>query len=134
MDDTEIRVAIEAHFRAIGNDAVAAGAIYADDAVLEYVQSREHIRGKANIMASREAYPGRPSAFSVRRVAGHGDAWTAELILRFDGADPHPVAAVLELRDGKVVREAIYVADPWDPPAYRAPWAEIGPEDGGSPA
>ena len=128
MDDAEIRVAIEAHFRAIGTDALAAGAIYADDAVLEYVQSREHIRGKANIMASRQAYPGRPSAFSVRRVAGHGDAWTAELILRFDGDDPHPVVAVLELRDGRVVREAIYIAEPWDPPAYRARWAEIAPE------
>lgn len=125
--DDDTRAAIEAHFGAIGKDEVAAGEIYADDAVLEYVQSRERIRGKANIIAARQAYPGPPAAFSIVRVSGHGDAWTAELILRFDGADPHPVAAVLELRGGKVVREAIYIAEPWDPPAYRARWADMAP-------
>ena len=45
-----------------------------------------------------------------------------ELVLRFEGEDPHFVAAVLTLRDGRVVREAIYIAEPWDPPAYRAGW------------
>ena len=126
-NDDDIREAVETHFAAIGNDEVAAGEIYADDAVLEYVQSRERIRGKANIIASRQAYPGRPAAFSIVRLSGHGDEWTAELILSFDGADPHPVVAVLELRDGWVVREAIYIAEPWEPPAYRARWAEIAP-------
>ena len=36
--------------------------------------------------------------------------------------DPHFVAAVLTLRDGRVVREAIYIAEPWDPPEYRSRW------------
>ena len=72
--------------------------------------------------ATRKAYPGRPAAFAVERISGSGDAWTAELVLRFEGEDPHFVAAVLTLRDGRVVREAIYIAEPWDPPEYRSRW------------
>ena len=124
--DEAIPAAIEAHFLAIGKDEDAAGEIYADDAVLEYVQSGERIAGRASIVATRKAYPGRPAAFAVERISGSGDAWTAELVLRFEGEDPHFVAAVLTLRDGCVVREAIYIAEPWQPPAYRAAWAEIG--------
>ena len=112
------------HFGAIGTDPVRANAAYADDAVLEYVQSGERIAGKANISASRQAYPGRPSAFEVVRVIGSGDTWVAELVLRIDGADPHPVVAIVELCDGLIVRERIYIAEPWDAPAYRAQWAE----------
>ena len=130
MNETKTRDAIAAHFEAIGRDEVEASAIYADDAVLDYVQSGERIRGKANITASRQAYPGRPAAFEVIRVIGSGDVWVAELILRFDGADPHLVAAVLELRDGQVVREGLYLAEPWEPPAYRAQWADTVEEGG----
>ncbi|CAN5632572.1 nuclear transport factor 2 family protein [soil metagenome] len=127
MNDARIRRAIQAHFAAIGRDEVEAAEIYADDAVLEYVQSRERIRGRANIIASRQAYPGRSSTFTIERLHGSRNAWTAEITLRFDGADPHPFVAVLELRDGRVIREAIYIAEPWDPPAYRAPFAEVVP-------
>jgi hypothetical protein len=115
---------IAAHFEAIGHDEVRAGEAYADDSVLEYVQSGERIAGKANIVASRRAYPGPPTAFEVVRIVGGGDAWVAELVLRFDGANPHAVAAIIELREGRIVRERLYIADPWEPPAYRARWVE----------
>ena len=122
--DGTMAQAIARHFEAIGTDEQRAGEIYADDAVLEYVQSGERIRGKANIIASRQAYPGRPTAFELHRSAGTADLQVVELTLRFDGGDPHPVVAILEFRDGKVVRERIYIAEPWDPPAYRARWVE----------
>jgi hypothetical protein len=115
---------IARHFEAIGKDEVRAGDVYADDAVLEYVQSGERIRGKANIIASRQAYPGRPAAFEVHRSAGTSEVQVVELTLRYDGTDPHPVVAVLDLRDGLVTRERIYIAEPWDPPEYRARWVE----------
>jgi hypothetical protein len=116
--------AIARHFEAIGDDELQAGEIYADDAVLEYVQSGERIRGKANIIASRQAYPGRPAAFELHRCAGTPDLQVVELTLRFDGDDPHPVVAIMEFCDGKAVRERIYIAEPWEPPAYRARWVE----------
>ena len=115
---------IAEHFEAIGIDPLRASAAYSEDAVLEYVQSGERIAGKSNITASRQAYPGRPSSFEVVRVIGAGDAWVAELVLRIAGADPHPVAAIVELRDALIVRERIYIAEPWDAPAYRAQWVE----------
>jgi hypothetical protein len=125
--------AIARHFEAIGTDELRAGEIYADDAVLEYVQSGERIRGKANIIASRQAYPGRPTAFELHRSAGAPDVQVVELTLRFDGGDPHPVVAILEFRDGKVVRERIYIAEAWDPPAYRARWVEPVDSDRSKP-
>ncbi len=123
MDDDAMRAAIADHFTAIGRDQDEAGAIYADDAVLEYVQSGERIVGRDSIVATRKAYPGRPAAFSVERISGAGSQWAAELVLRFDGEDPHFVAAILEVRDGQVTREAIYIAE-WDPPAYREAWVQ----------
>jgi O-glycosyl hydrolase len=30
----------------------------------------------------------------------------------------------MEFRDGKVFRERIYFAEPWEPPAWRAQWVE----------
>ena len=124
MDDDAMRTAIEAHFTAIGRDEHEAGAIYADDAVLEYVQSGERIVGRDAIVATRKAYPGRPAAFAVERIAGSGGHWAAELILRFEGEDPHFVAAILDVHDGKVTREALYLAEPWEAPAYRAAWVD----------
>jgi ketosteroid isomerase-like protein len=112
------------HFEAIGKDEVRAAAIYADDAVLEYIQSGERIRGKANIIASRQAYPGRPSRFEVRRSGGSGDLRFVELTQHIEGDRPHPVVAVLEFRDGQCVLERIYTAEPWEPAAYRAQWVE----------
>ena len=122
MTTTADRIA--AHFEAIGKDEVQAAEIYADDAVLEYVQSGERIRGKANIIASRQAYPGRPAAFEVRRSGGSAELQVVELILRFDGDEPHPVVAVLELLGDLVIVERIYIAEPWEAPAYRSRWVE----------
>jgi hypothetical protein len=39
-----------------------------------------------------------------------------ELTLSIDGDEPHPVVAILEFRDASVVRERIYIAEPWNRP------------------
>jgi len=101
--------------------------VNADRAPLADHHQRVRLAVRANIIASRQAYPGRSASFTIERLHGSGDAWTAEITLPFDGADAHPFVAVLELHDGLVVREAIYIAEPWDPPAYRAAWAEVVP-------
>ena len=124
VEDASVADRIADHFRWIGKDEVRAAAIYADDAVLEYVQSGERIRGTANIVASRQAYPGRPARFEVHRSGGTAELQVVELTLHFDGDEPHPVVAVLEFRDGRCVLERIYIAEPWEPAAYRAEWVE----------
>ena len=116
--------AIAEHFAAIGRDEDLAARIYAEDAVLEYPQSNERIRGRASIVATRQAYPGPPAAFEVVRISGAGDVRTVELVLRFGGEEPHPVVAILDFADNLVSRERIYIAEPWEAPEYRRPWAE----------
>lgn len=99
--------AIDRHFELLGVDNVAASEIYTDDAVLEYVQSGERIRGRDNITASRQAYPGRPTRFSVYRRALLGSTAAVELVMRIGDDEPHPVVAILDLHGERISRERI---------------------------
>ncbi|HJR94298.1 MAG TPA: hypothetical protein VJ807_02610, partial [Gaiellaceae bacterium] len=56
----------------------------------------------------------------VSRGAGAGDAWVAELSISYDGGPPSYGVSILELRDEKIARESIYVAQGWDAPEWRA--------------
>ena len=72
MDDREIRAALDRHWAASdANDFEAEHEIYQDDAVLDYPQSGERIRGRRAIQASRFAQPNQ-KRFAVRRVLGAG--------------------------------------------------------------
>ncbi|MCM0676456.1 nuclear transport factor 2 family protein [Micromonospora phytophila] len=131
MDETEARAMIKAHFEASnvsapgggpGDDIARASEIYADDAVLEWPQGGERIRGKANITAFRSSYPSRQE-FQLHRTTGCGELWVNEYTIRYDGR-PMMAVGIMEFRDGKVVRERIYFGEPWEPPAWRAQWVE----------
>lgn len=122
MDEMTVRQMIADHFAAAGKDEIAAAAIYADDAVLDFPQGRERIRGKANILAFRSAYPASLD-FSMRRMTGSGDLWVNEYTIFYDG-NPNPVVGIMEFSNGLVVRETVYVTEPWEPPEWRAQWVE----------
>jgi limonene-1,2-epoxide hydrolase len=104
------------------DDVTEASEIYADDAMLEFPQGRERIRGKANIIAFRSAYPANVT-IDVHRIIGRQDLWVNELTLRYDGT-PMNVVSIMEIRDGKIVHERNYYGEPWEPPAWRAQWVE----------
>ena len=123
MDESTVRAMITDHFEASTDDIVRASDIYADDAVLEFPQGRERIRGKADIIAFRSAYPARVT-FEIHRTTGRLDLWVNEYTIRYDGEKAFRVVGIMEFRDGKVVRERIYFGEPWDPPAWRAQWVE----------
>ena len=55
---------------------------------------------------------------------GIATAVAVEMTTHLEGDEAHPVVAILDLRDGLVTRERIYIADPWEPITYRRPWAE----------
>jgi len=114
---------ISEHFEAAGRDEVAAADIYAEDAVLEFPQGGERIRGKANILAFRAAYPA-SLAFEIRRTIGSDDVWVNEYTIRYDGK-PSLAVGIMEFANGRVTRETLYVTDPWEPPAWRAQWVEL---------
>jgi hypothetical protein len=126
-----MRAAIQAHFEASSisvagggadDDIARASEIYADDAVVEWPQGGERLRGKANIISFRSTYPAR-QRFDVHRITGCHDLWVNEYTIYYDN---RPVLAVgiMEFRDGLVVRERIYFGDPWEPPGWRAQWVE----------
>src|SRR6202045_3379608 len=100
-EEQNIRAALDRHWAASdANDFETEHDIYHDDAVLEYPQSGERIRGRRNIQASRSAQPNK-KRFSVRRVLGAGDLWVSEFILTYDGL-PSYTGSIMEVRDGKV--------------------------------
>ena len=123
MDEDDARAALELHWAASdANDFDTEHEIYRADAVLEYPQSSERIRGRDNIQASREAQPN-AKRFTVRRVIGSGDIWASEITLTYD-RKPSYVVSIMEFENGEVVRETQYFSDPFEPGASRAQWVE----------
>jgi hypothetical protein len=123
MRDDDVRVALQRHWAASdANDFATEHHIYRTDAILEYPQSGERIRGRANIAASRAAQPN-AKRFTVRRMLGGGDLWISELVLTYDG-QPFYVVSIMEFDDGEVVRETQYFGDPFEPGPSRAQWVE----------
>jgi len=123
MEDREIKSALDRHWAASdANDFAAEHEIYRDDAVLEYPQSGERIKGRHNIQASRTAQPNR-KRFTVRRIVGAGGLWVTEFVLTYDGKPSYTVS-IMEFQDGRVARETQYFADPFTPGPSRTQWIE----------
>jgi SnoaL-like domain len=123
MHDDDVRAALRRHWAASdANDFATEHEIYRDDAVLDYPQSGERIRGRHNIQASRTAQPNK-KRFTVRRMLGGGDLWISELILTYD-EQPFYVVSIMEFEGGEVAHETQYFGDPFEPGPSRAQWVE----------
>ena len=126
MESDKLREALARHWAASdANDFEAEHEIYREEAVLEYPQSGERIRGRRNIQASRAAQPNQ-KRFTVRRIVGAGQLWVTEFILTYDG-QPSYTVSIMEFEDGKVARETQYFGDPFEPGPSRAQWVERMP-------
>jgi len=123
MDEKKARRLITDHFDAASTDQERSAEIYADDAIVEFPQSGERVRGRENIIAFRSAYPARLT-FEMHRTIGSGDLWVNEYTIRYDDDRPHKVAGIMEFRNGKVFRERLYINESWEPPEWRARWVE----------
>jgi hypothetical protein len=118
-DDRAVRAALERHWAASdAGDFEVEHDIYRDDAVLDYPQSGERIRGRRNIQESRFVQPNK-KRFKVRRIIGSGDLWVTEFVLSYDGVPSYTVS-IMEFRDGLVAHETQYFADHFDPAPSRA--------------
>jgi SnoaL-like domain len=119
MDDRTVRAALQRHWDASdANDFTAEHEIYCEDAVLDYPQSGERIRGRHNIQESRFVQPNK-KRFTVRRIIGSSDLWVTEFVLTYDDI-PSYVVSIMEFRDGLVAHETQYFADRFDPGPSRA--------------
>ena len=123
MEDQQIRAALDEHWAASNaNDFVTEHRIYHDDALLDYPQSGERTRGRRNIQGQRASQPNK-KRFTVQRIIGGGSLWITELILTYD-IKPFYTVSIMEFREGKVVHETQYFADPFEAPAWRRQWVE----------
>jgi len=61
----------------------------------------------------------------VVSVAGEGDVWTAEWMSTYPDGSEWFVVDIVELKDGRVIRETCYWAQPFEAPAWRRAWVEI---------
>ena len=121
MTDSETRAALDRHWAAAdANDFEGEHQIYREDAVLEYPQSGERVRGRRNIQASRAAQPN-TKRFTVRRILGAGDLWVSEFTITYDGQPSYSVS-IMEFEDGRVTRETQYFGDAFEPGPSRAQW------------
>jgi hypothetical protein len=122
--EEQIREALNAHWHASAiGDANAEHDIYDDDAICDYPQSGERIIGRRDLQALRSHHPGKPSGFNVRRMLGNGDLWITEYIITYQGR-PAFTVSIMEFRNGKVVHETQYFADPFEAPAWRKQWVQ----------
>jgi ketosteroid isomerase-like protein len=122
MQDEGNRAALDRHWAAsAAGDADVEDEIYHDDAVLEYPQSGERIRGRDAIRSTRGLLPNK--RFAIRRVLGGGDVWVTEYVITYDETASHTVS-IMEFREGKVFRETQYFGDPFEPWSGRARWVE----------
>jgi hypothetical protein len=123
VEENEIRTALELHWAASeAGDFEREHAIYHDDAVLDYPQSGERIRGRAGIQATRSLHPS-DRHFSIRRIVGSAGVWITEYVITYDGS-PTFTVSIMEFRDGKVSRETQYFGDPFPAASWRAEWVE----------
>jgi hypothetical protein len=124
MQHNEISEALNTHWQSsAAGDLNAEHDIYADDAICDYPQSGERIRGRANLQALRGHHPGKPSGFDVRRLQGEGNLWVTEYTITYNGKASY-VVSIMEFRGDKVVHETQYFSDPFDAPSWRNQWVE----------
>ena len=125
MDAQTLRLALERHWNASdAGDFDAEHEIYREDAVLDYPQSGERIRGRKKIQESRFRQPNK-KRFAVRRIVGREDLWITEFTLSYDDI-PSYVVSIMEFREGLVSHETQYFADRFDPSPTRAHLVERG--------
>ena len=127
------------------HDYAALGALRHREWTTEWPQSNERIRGHANDLAMATAYPGGlpglemtrvmgsddqwvtgPSfpIFTVVRIAGTGDTWWTDGRVTYPDGSVWFMATLLELRDGKILRETSYFAPRSEAPEWRRAWVE----------
>ena len=86
-------------------------------------QSGERILGRENFQAIQEAYPEGVPQTTLRRLTSSGDLLVLEGTSDYQGRIYH-VIAILKFREGKIVHETHYYADPLLAPSWRSQWIE----------
>lgn len=98
----------------------------ADDFVQEWPQSGERMRreGSKKIVEQYADSTGTNPTMDLRGIRTAGDLAVIEGTIDYGNGVPVSYVGIAEFRDGKVRRVTEYFADPFEPPAWRAPFVE----------
>jgi ketosteroid isomerase-like protein len=97
--------------------------LFHEDAVMDWPQSGEQVRGGDNRRAVYGAFPQLPT-ITLRRIVDAGDLVIAEASLDY-GGPVYLAVFIFELRDGRIARETAYWAEPFEAPAWRSQWVDV---------
>ena len=125
MDERDARQVAEKLWRALqAGDWETAGGCLHDDFMQEWPQSGERIIGRDNAMAIEQHFPGGLPTMRFRRTLAGGDLAVLEVELTYADGSRYLGVRVFEFRDGKIVKETDYYAQPFQAPEWRAAWVE----------
>jgi hypothetical protein len=97
-----------------------------DDFAEEWPQSGERLSKAATLrMADYSKLSGHPMpVFTYKRMLGGGDVFVVEGTIDYGDGIPVSYVGIGEIRGGKVARITEYFANPFEAPAWRAPFVE----------
>ena len=98
--------------------------LFHEDAVMDWPQSGEQVRGGDNRRGVYGAFPQLPT-ITPRRLLSAGDLVTAEASLDYGGGAVYATVFIFEFRGDRIARETAYWSEPFDPPAWRSQWVEV---------
>ncbi len=125
MEERDAGQVAETVWRALqaGDWDTASGYLH-QDLVQEWPQSGERIVGRDNAIAINQNFPGGLPTMRFRRTLAGGNLAVLEVELTYADGSRYLGVSVLELRDGKVVKETDYFAQPFPAPQWRAQWVQ----------
>jgi ketosteroid isomerase-like protein len=106
------------------NDFQAAGEFLHHDYLLEWPQSGEWIRGRANFVAVNENYPAHGRwEFTIHQIIAEGDKVVSDVGVT-DGVITGRAITFSTIQEGKIIRQTEFWPDSFEPSAWRAEWVE----------
>ncbi len=122
---TDSREVVERFWAAMNdNDWRVASELLHDDFVLEWPQSGERVRGRANFAAVNEHYPAHGTwQITLVRLVADDDEVVTEVSVT-DGVRRDRAITFSTVRDGKIAQQVEYWPEPFEAAAWRAHWVE----------
>jgi len=125
MGEQDPRRVAEGLWKAIeAGDWDEASVLLHDDFVQEWPQSGERIVGRENALAINQNFPGGTPKMAFRDSVVVGDLVVLQVDLTYADGSVYQAVCIMELRDGKVVTETDYFAEPFAAPQWRAQWVD----------
>ncbi len=121
-DDGPATIVEQLWKRIVAGDYDGARALMSEDFVLEWPQSGERIEGPDDALEIDRNFPGGLPSMRFRRTVAGGDLAVLEVELTYADGSVYHAVSIAEVREGKVMRQTEYFAEPFEAPQWRAQW------------